>query len=230
MVCSRVKKHLWNNRKGFRNAVRSRCCRYSSRFSYKNICEIGKERIRRAGEKIREELAAKDAKSAKSGETLFGQDLHDLQDGGNLVNPVNHVKTNLDTGFRVFKVDSSNMDDIYFQPMNVQQQDLIRAINNVKTDRTALDLLFGCLLEWGLPIDLPVKERKDLGSNTFEVDNGRIIAAFDSNITESTVRSIANEQPDFAIFRDQCFYDSASKINVSEIFKTLSPNTKLKVL
>ena len=122
------------------------------------------------------------------------------------------------------------MDDIYFQPMNVQQEDLIRAINNVKTDRTALDLLFGCLLEWGLPIDLPVKERKDLGSNTFEVDNGRIIAAFDSNITESTVRSIANEQPDFAIFRDQCFYDSASKINVSEIFKTLSPNTKLKVL
>ena len=176
----------------------------AAKAGYKNICEIGKERIRRAGEKIKEELAAKDAKSAKSGD--------------------------LDIGFRVFKVDSSNMDDIYFQPMNVQQQDLIRAINNVKTDRTALDLLFGCLLEWGLPIDLPVKERKDLGSNTFEVDNGRIIAAFDSNITESTVRSIANEQPDFAIFRDQCFYDSASKINVSEIFKTLSPNTKLKVL
>ena len=176
----------------------------AAKAGYKNICEIGKERIRRAGEKIKEELAAKDAKSAKSGD--------------------------LDTGFRVFKVDSSNMDDIYFQPMNVQQQDLIRAINNVKTNRTALDLLFGCLLEWGLPIDLPVKERKDLGSNTFEVDNGRIIAAFDSNITESTVRSIANEQPDFAIFRDQCFYDSASKINVREIFKTLSPNTKLKVL
>ena len=202
----------------------------AAKAGYKNICEIGKERIRRAGEKIREELVSKDAKSAKSGETLFGQDLHDLQDGGNLVNPVNPVKTNLDIGFRVFKVDSSNMDDIYFQPMNVQQEDLIRAINNVKTDRTALDLLFGCLLEWGLPIDLPVKERKDLGSNTFEVDNGRIIAAFDSNIAESTVRSIANEQPDFAIFRDQCFYDSASKINVGEIFKTLSPNTKLKVL
>ena len=170
----------------------------AAKAGYKNICEIGKERIRRAGEKIKEENAT--------------------------------TAPNLDTGFRVFKVDSSNMDDIYFQPMNVQQQDLIRAINNVKTDRTALDLLFGCLLEWGLPIDLPVKERKDLGSNTFEVDNGRIIAAFDSNITESTVRSIANEQPDFAIFRDQCFYDSASKINVSEIFKTLSPNTKLKVL
>ena len=170
----------------------------AAKAGYKNICEIGKERIRRAGEKIKEENAT--------------------------------TAPNLDIGFRVFKVDSSNMDDIYFQPMNVQQQDLIRAINNVKTDRTALDLLFGCLLEWGLPIDLPVKERKDLGSNTFEVDNGRIIAAFDSNITESTVRSIANEQPDFAIFRDQCFYDSASKINVSEIFKTLSPNTKLKVL
>ena len=170
----------------------------AAKAGYKNICEIGKERIRRAGEKIKEENAT--------------------------------TAPNLDTGFRVFKVDSSNMDDIYFQPMNVQQEDLIRAINNVKTDRTALDLLFGCLLEWGLPIDLPVKERKDLGSNTFEVDNGRIIAAFDSNITESTVRSIANEQPDFAIFRDQCFYDSASKINVSEIFKTLSPNTKLKVL
>ena len=176
----------------------------AAKAGYKNICEIGKERIRRAGEKIKEELAAKDAKSAKSGD--------------------------LDTGFRVFKVDSSNMDDIYFQPMEVQQQDLIRAINNVKTDRTALDLLFGCLLEWGLSIDLPVKERKDLGASTYEVDNGRIIAAFDSNITESTVRSIANEQPDFAIFRDQCFYDSASKINVSEIFKTLSSNTKLKVL
>ena len=220
------------NRKFIMVQLSEQCAEGSeaAKAGYKNICEIGKVRIRRAGEKIREELVSKDAKSAKSGETLFGQDLHDLQDGGNLVNPVNPVKTNLDIGFRVFKVDSSNMDDIYFQPMNVQQQDLIRAINNVKTDRTALDLLFGCLLEWGLPIDLPVKERKDLGSNTFEVDNGRIIAAFDSNITESTVRSIANEQPDFAIFRDQCFYDSASKINVSEIFKTLSPNTKLKVL
>ena len=205
----------------------------AAKAGYKNICEIGKERIRRAGEKIKEEFLQRDGKCCQCENVANTKSQSQLElkiEAGNNGNTGNNQKSHLDIGFRVFKVDSSNMDDIYFQPMNVQQEDLIRAINNVKTDRTALDLLFGCLLEWGLPIDLPVKERKDLGSNTFEVDNGRIIAAFDSNITESTVRSIANEQPDFAIFRDQCFYDSASKINVSEIFKTLSPNTKLKVL
>ena len=204
----------------------------AAKAGYKNICEIGKERIRRAGEKIKEEFlqhrgAEKQSSQSKEA-SLFDEDSLRLSTSAS--SALKNTSPELDTGFRVFKVDSSNMDDIYFQPINVQQQDLIRAINNVKTDRTALDLLFGCLLEWGLPIDLPVKERKDLGTSTYEVDNGRIIAAFDSNITESTVRAIANEQPDFAIFRDQCFYDSASKINVSEIFKTLSPNTKLKVL
>jgi adenine-specific DNA-methyltransferase len=200
---------------------------------YKNICEIGKERIRRAGEKIVDELAAKNAK--ESAPNLFRQDLqdsHDLRDGDNSVNPVNPVQrqSKLDVGFRVFKVDSSNMDDIYFQPLEVQQQDMIRMINNVKTDRTALDLLFGCLLEWGLPIDLPITKRTDLGNDTYDVDGGRIIASFDSNVGEAAVKAIANEKPDFAIFRDLSFNNSAAKINVGEIFKAISPNTQVKVL
>lgn len=170
----------------------------AAKAGYKNICEIGKERIRRAGEKIKEENAT--------------------------------TAQNLDVGFRVFKVDSSNMDDIYFQPLEVQQQDMIRAINNVKTDRNALDLLFGSLLEWGLPIDLPITKRTDLGNDTYDVDGGRIIASFDSNVGDAAVKAIANEKPDFAIFRDLSFSNSASKINVGEIFKAISPNTEVKVL
>ena len=170
----------------------------AAKAGYKNICEIGKERIRRAGEKIKAENAT--------------------------------TAPNLDIGFRVFKVDSSNMDDIYFQPLEVQQQDMIRMINNVKTDRTALDLLFGCLLEWGLPIDLPITKRTDLGNDTYDVDGGRIIASFDSNVGDAAVKAIANEKPDFAIFRDLSFNNSAAKINVGEIFKAISPNTQVKVL
>ena len=170
----------------------------AAKAGYKNICEIGKERIRRAGEKIKAENAT--------------------------------TAPNLDIGFRVFKVDSSNMDDIYFQPLEVQQQDMIRMINNVKTDRTALDLLFGCLLEWGLPIDLPITKRTDLGNDTYDVDGGRIIASFDSNVGDAAVKAIANEKPDFAIFRDLSFNNSAAKINVGEIFKAISPNTEVKVL
>jgi adenine-specific DNA-methyltransferase len=170
----------------------------AAKAGYKNICEIGKERIRRAGKKIKEENAT--------------------------------TAQNLDVGFRVFKIDSSNMDDIYFQPLEVQQQDMIRMINNVKTDRTALDLLFGCLLEWGLPIDLPITKRTDLGNDTYDVDGGRIIASFDSNVGDAAVKAIANEKPDFAIFRDLSFNNSAAKINVGEIFKAISPNTEVKVL
>ena len=117
-----------------------------------------------------------------------------------------------------------------FQPLEVQQQDMIRMVNNVKTDRTALDLLFGCLLEWGLPIDLPITKRTDLGNDTYDVDGGRIIASFDSNVGDAVVKAIANEKPDFAIFRDLSFNNSAAKINVGEIFKAISPNTEVKVL
>jgi adenine-specific DNA-methyltransferase len=205
----------------------------AAKAGYKNICEIGKERIRRAGEKIVDELAAKNAK--ESAPNLFRYDLqdsHDLRGGDNSVNPVNPVQrqSKLDVGFRVFKVDSSSMDDIYFQPLEVQQQDMIRMINNVKTDRTALDLLFGCLLEWGLPVDLPITKRTDLGNDTYDVDGGRIIASFDSNVGDAAVKAIANEKPDFAIFRDLSFNNSAAKINVGEIFKAISPNTQVKVL
>lgn len=165
---------------------------------YKNICEIGKERIRRAGEKIKVE--------------------HPL------------TTQNLDVGFRVFKVDSSNLEDVFFRPADYQQDHLLEMINNVKTGRTGLDLLFGCLLEWGLPIDLPTKARTDLGTEVYDVGGGRILACFDMNVTEAVVRAIAAETPDFAIFRDLSFTSSADKINVAEIFKTLSPNTKVKVL
>lgn len=136
----------------------------------------------------------------------------------------------LDVGFRVFKVDSSNLEDVFFRPADYQQDHLLEMINNVKTGRTGLDLLFGCLLEWGLPIDLPTKARTDLGTEVYDVGEGRILACFDMNVTEAVVRAIAADTPDFAIFRDLSFTSSADKINVAEIFKTLSPNTKVKVL
>jgi adenine-specific DNA-methyltransferase len=205
----------------------------AAKAGYKNICEIGKERIRRAGKKIVDELAAKNAKAAKEQCSQSGKT--DLFEEASLRSPrlcdsALKITPNIDIGFRVFKVDSSNMDDIYFQPLEVQQQDMIRMINNVKTDRTALDLLFGCLLEWGLPIDLPITKRTDLGNDTYDVDGGRIIASFDSNVGDAAVKAIANEKPDFAIFRDLSFNNSAAKINVGEIFKAISPNTEVKVL
>lgn len=167
-------------------------------MGYKNICEIGKERIRKAGNKIKEE------------------------------SPI--TTTNLDVGFRVFKTDDSNMTDVYYNPSEYSQ-DLLSALeSNIKPDRTDLDLLFGCLLEWGLPLSLPYSSEEIDGCTVHDYNDGDLIACFDENVPDSVVKAIAKKQPLRAVFRDSSFSDSPSKINVGEIFKLLAPNTRVKVI
>ena len=158
---------------------------------YKNICEIGKERIRRAGEKIKSE------------------------------NPL--TTQELDIGFRVFRLDDTNMKDVYYAPAEYDQGMLAGLESNIKEDRTDLDLLFGCLLEWGLPLSMPYKSEKIDGCTVHTYNDGDLIACFDENIPESVVKEIAKRKPLRAVFRDSGFASSPEKINVFEIFKLYMP-------
>ena len=165
---------------------------------YKNICEIGKERIRRAGDKIKADtpLGTKD----------------------------------LDNGFRVFRVDSSNMKDVYYQPEELDQQSMFELVSNIKDDRTDMDLLYACLLDWGVEIHLPHTSNDVDGCTVHDVDNGALMACFSPNVPRSVVEYMAKQQPLRAVFRDSAFASDDAKINVTEIFKNLSPDTKVKVI
>lgn len=165
---------------------------------YKNICEIGKERIRRAGKKIKEE------------------------------NPL--ATQDLDTGFRVLKLDDSNMNDVYYSPSEYSQDLLSMLESNVKSDRNDLDLLFGCLLEWGLPLSLPYCSEQIDGCTVHNYNDGDLIACFDENVPDILIKEIAKRQPLRAVFRDSSFANSPSKINVGEIFKLMAPDTRVKVI
>ena len=162
------------------------------------ITELAKERIRRAGSKIKKE------------------------------NPL--IAQNLDTGFRVLKLDDSNMNDVYYSPEEYSQDLLSILESNVKSDRTDLDLLFGCLLEWGLPLSLPYSSEQIDGCTVHNYNDGDLIACFDENVPDSVIKSIAKKQPLRAVFRDSSYADSPSKINVEEIFKLMSPDTRIKVI
>lgn len=155
------------------------------------ICDIGKERIRRAGEKIKAD------------------------------NPL--TTQNLDVGFRVLKLDDSNMKDVYYAAGDYTQDTLAGMVSNIKEDRTDLDLLFGCLLDWGLPLSLPYMSEQIDGCTVHIYNDGDLIACFDNNIPESVVKEIAKRKPLRAVFRDAGFADSPAKINVFEIFKLYMP-------
>lgn len=136
----------------------------------------------------------------------------------------------LDTGFRVFTLDSSNMNDVYYAAGDYTQDMLTMLESNVKSDRTDLDLLFGCLLEWGLPLSLPYASEQIDGCTVHTYNDGDLIACFDENISDSVIKSIAKRQSLRAVFRDSSFAGSPAKINVGEIFKMLAPDTRLKVI
>jgi adenine-specific DNA-methyltransferase len=162
---------------------------------YKTICEIGKERIRRAGDKIKSETGA-----------------------------------DIDYGFRVLKLDDSNMTDVYYSA-DEYNQDLLSVLeSNVKTDRSDLDLLFSCLLDWGLPLSMPYKSEQIEGCTVHTYNDGDLIACFDEDVPDSVVKTIAKRQPLRAVFRDSSFANSPAKINVTEIFKLLAPDTRVKVI
>ena len=154
---------------------------------YKNICEIGKERIRRAGKKIKEESP------------LTTQDL--------------------DIGFRVFKCDSSNYKDVAFAPKDYSQEMLEGLLDNIKEDRTDLDLLFDCMLRWGVELSLPLKTTKADGCTIHNVNDGDLVACFDGNVTEAVIDAIADLSPLRVVFRDSSFNEAAQKMNLFELFK-----------
>ncbi len=135
-----------------------------------------------------------------------------------------------DLGFRVLKLDDTNMKDVYYAPADYEQNVLDLLESNIKEDRTDLDLLFGCLLEWGLPLSLPYKSEDIEGCTVHNYNDGDLIACFDENIPDSVIKTIAKRQPLRAVFRDSSFASSPAKINVTQIFKELSPDTSVKVL
>lgn len=136
----------------------------------------------------------------------------------------------VDKGFRVLKLDDSNMTDVYYNPDEYNQGMLFELESNIKPDRTDLDLLFGCLLEWGLPLSLPYSSEQIDGYTVHNYNDGDLIACFDENVPDSVIKEIAKKQPLRAVFRDSSFADSPSKINVGEIFKLMAPDTRVKVI
>ena len=165
---------------------------------YKNICEIGKERIRRAGAKIKEENPEK--------------------------------AQHLDTGFRVLKLDSSNMKDVFYSPKETSQLELFRYVDNVKDDRTSEDLLFQVMLELGATLDSKIEESEVDGKTIYNVADGYLVACFDQEVSDEVVTSIAKMQPTYAVLRDTSLANDATATNFEQIFKTYAPNTTTKIL
>jgi adenine-specific DNA-methyltransferase len=175
---------------------------------YKDICDIGKERIRRAGEKIKAEIEENN-KQLKLGE---------------------EPKKALDIGFRGLRVDSTNMKDVYYSANKYTQSMISDLESNIKEDRTDLDLLYGVMLDWGLKLSLSHKMEEIEGIKVHIVDEGSLVACFENKVSENVIREIAKRQPLRVVFRDSSFENSPDKINVAEIFKLLAPNTTVKVI
>jgi len=154
---------------------------------YSTICEIGKERIRRAGKKIKEESEGVD----------------------------------LDTGFRVLRVDTSNMEEVYFEPAALQQDHLFGQVNSVKEDRNDLDLLFGCMVDWGVELSHPLHQEEVAGKRLHIVNDGALVACFEEDIDLEVIRAIAALEPLRVLFRESCFASDADKLNIYEQFKQL---------
>ena len=165
---------------------------------YKTICEIGKERIRRAGRKIKED------------------------------NPL--TTQDLDTGFRVLKLDSSNMRDVYYSPADTTQANLFSQVDNVKDDRTPEDLLFQVMLELGATLDSKIETTAIAGKQVFNVADNYLVACFDTDIDDEVVTAIAKMQPQYAVLRDKSMTNDSTATNFEQIFKTYAPNTVTKVL
>ena len=163
-----------------------------------NLCSIGKERIRRAGKKIKEEAGL--------------------------------TAADLDIGFRVLKLDSSNMEDVYYSPDKTSQNDLLSLISNIKPDRTPEDLLFQVMLEFGITLDSKIEETVISGKKVFKVAGNFLIACFDDNVTDDVVKAIAQATPAYAVLRDSSFANDSVAANFEQIFATYSPDTVRRVL
>lgn len=163
--------------------------------NYKTICDIGEERIRRAGKKIKEETGA-----------------------------------DIDYGFRCFKVDSTNMKEVYYRPADIGQMTLNQFTDNIKEDRTPEDLLFQVMLDLGVLLSSKIEEQEIAGKRVFSVADGYLLACFDAEVTEDVVTQIAKQHPFYAVFRDNSMVDDSVAANFEQIFATYSPETVRKVL
>jgi adenine-specific DNA-methyltransferase len=190
---------------------------------YKTIAEISKERIRRAGKQIIDNLKLKMDNEKKQTANLF-------KDADN--SQLSTINSQLDVGFRVLKVDSSNMAEIYYRPDEYTQDMLAQMEGNIKSDRTSEDLLFQVLLDWGVDLTLPITKETIEGREVFFVDGNALAACFvkDGEITEDFCKELAKRQPLRVVFRDSGFKDDSVKINVEQIFKLMSPHTDVKTI
>jgi len=198
------------NRRFIMVQLPERCDEDSEAFidGYKNISEISKERIRRAGEQIKNKIKNESKQSQLGGEQ----------------------KTVPDIGFRVFKIDDTNMKDVYYSAAEYSQETIEGLVDNVRPDRTGLDLLYQIIIDWGLPLDLPHAIEEIDGFHIHIVDGNALIACFDANIPESVMRKIAEKKPLRAVFRDGSFRSSPGKLNIEGIFKMIAPDTTLRVI
>lgn len=166
--------------------------------SHTNICEIGKERIRKSGEQVNEEMG--------------------------------FLSEDMDIGFRVLKLDTTNMNDVYYNPAQMQQQSLFASTDNIKEDRTPEDLLFQVMLDLGVLLSSKIEEKSIAGKKVFNVAEGFLIACFDNDVTDEVVKAVAQEKPYYAVFRDSSMVNDSVATNFEQIFATYSPETVRKVL
>ena len=180
----------------------------AARAGYKNICEIGKERIRRAGKQIL---------SAGGGQLEMSETQPE-------------PGTPVDVGFRCLRLDSSNMENVYYTPEEISQQDMFSLVDNVKPDRSPEDLLFQVMLDLGVLLSSPIEVKEIAGKKVFNVADGFLLACFDHDVTEETVKAIAQMKPYYAVFRDSSMANDSVATNFDQIFETYSPDTVRKVL
>lgn len=184
---------------------------------YPNICEIGKERIRRAGRKIKEEFIMRNAQCV-------------MDTNNSELRIKNYELSDLDIGFRVLRLDSSNMQDVYYNPAALTQDLLSITTDNIKPDRTPLDLLFQVMLDLGVALSSPIARTEIDGKAVYDVADGFLLACFDAGVTTETVTAIARRKPYYAVFRDSSMADDSTATNFDQIFETYSPSTVRKVL
>lgn len=191
------------------NVEKNTCCKFimvqvtenandKKNTGYKNICEIGKERIRRVSKRIKDEKG--------------------------------FVVENINLGFRVLKCDSSNMKDIYYTPSETQQSLFDTYADNIKEDRTPEDLLFQVMLDLGVLLSSKIEETTIAGKQVYNVADGFLIACFDKDVTEETVKAVAEKKPYYAVFRDSSMANDSVATNFDQIFASISPDTVRKVL
>lgn len=239
------------NRKFIMVQLHEPCDEKSEAFKagYKTIAEISKERIRRAGKKILDEMESRNTRNTQK---KNDNELFNFGEADPSVSSVSSVVEKLDIGFRVLKVDSSNMADVYYTPDAIEQSQLNLFTDNIKPDRTPEDLLFQVLLDWGVDLSLPIRREEITTENTesreskkqnssvssvvkksfevFFVDDNALIACFDTGINEDLVKELAKFKPLRVVFRDTGFASDAVKINVEQIFKQMSPHTEVKAI